>query len=154
MRCNFPSQPKNPKTEPSACETTENESKLVLDGTSDLPDVDMKEDEEKTGAEMIKDSSTAPETKKRILAATLHPTADETSDINSEKRCDAPSSPAKEAAPMLEITSEEPQFDEINGDILKVITEAVCQHNLKKEIRMMAKENMVGFGYCSLKIHI
>lgn len=147
MRCNFPSQPKNPKTEPS----TENESKLVLVGTSPLPDVDMKEDEEKTGAEMIRDSSTSPETKKRILAATLHSTADETSDISSEKRCDAPSSPAKEAAPMLEITSEEPQFDEINGDILKVITEAVFQHNLKKDIRMMAKENMVGFGYRSLK---
>lgn len=110
MRCNFLSQPKNPKTH----ETTENGSKLVLDSTSDLPDVDRKQDEEKPGPEMIRDSSTAPETKKRILAATLHSTADETSDIR----------------------------------------QAVCQHNLKKEIRMMAKENMVGFGYCSLKIHI
>lgn len=143
MRCNFLSQPKNPKTH----ETTENGSKLVLDGTSDLPDVDMKEDEEKPGAEMIRDSITAPEAKKGIVAATLHSTTDETSDISSEKRCDASHSPAKEATPMLEITSEEPQFDEINGDILKVITEAVCQHNLKKEIGMMAKENMVGFGY-------
>lgn len=143
IRLDAQSQPENPKTEPPACETSENESKLVLHNASDLPDVAMKEDEEKPGVEMTVDLSTTPETKddtkERILEATLHPTADET---------------AKEAGPMSEIKSEEPLFDERKGETLKVITESASQHTFKKEIKVEEEENAVSFSYCGRTIHI
>lgn len=144
IRLDAQSQPENPKTEPPACETSENESKLVLHSASDLPDVAVKEDEEKPGVEMIMDLSTTPEsnddTKEKILEVTLHPTADET---------------AKEAATMYEIKSEEPLFDERKEEILKVITESASKHKLKKEIKMEEEEeNAVSLSYYSLTIHI
>lgn len=134
----------------------ENESKLVLHSASDLPDVAMNKDEEKPGVEMGTDWGSAPETKdeiKRISAATLHSTADETSDISIEKRCNAPSSPSKEAAATHGRMAEEPQFGEMNRDIQKVITEIVCQPKLKKEMTM-EEENTVRFGYNSMNVHI
>ncbi|TWW63591.1 hypothetical protein D4764_03G0005990 [Takifugu flavidus] len=135
----FPS-PKNPKTEPPTCEMAENDSKLVLHSSSDLPDVAMNEEGEKPGVEMGTDWGSAPETKdeikERISAATLHSTADETSDISIEKRCNAPSSPSEEAAATHGRMAEEPQCGEMNRDILKVITETVCQPKLEKEMTM------------------
>ncbi|XP_029696033.1 uncharacterized protein isoform X5 [Takifugu rubripes] len=135
----FPS-PKNPKTEPPTCEMVENDSKLVLHSSSDLPNVAMNEEGEKPGVEMGKDWGSAPETKdeikERISAATLHSTADETSDISIEKRCNAPSSPSEEAAATHGRMAEEPQCGEMNRDILKVITETVCQPKLEKEMTM------------------
>lgn len=92
---------------------------------------------------MIKDLSATPETKddtkERILEATLHSTADET---------------AKEAAPMREIKSEEPLFDETKGDILKGMTESASLHTLKKDIKMEEEENAVSFDFYSLNMHI
>lgn len=143
----FPSPPENPKTEPPTCEMTENGSKLVLHRASDLTDVATKEDEEKPGVEMCTDSGSAPETKdeikERTAAATLHSAADGNSDVSIGKSCDAPSSPSKEAVSAHEIMAEEPQFGEMNWDIVKVITEPVCQHKLKKREE---EENMVRFG--------
>lgn len=130
IRLDVPSQPENPKTKAPACETSENESKPVLHSASDV------------GVEMIRDLSAAPETKddtkERILEATLHSTADET---------------AKEAAPVYEIKSEEPLFDETKGEILKVMTESASLHKLKKDIKM-EEENAVSFDFYSLTIHI
>lgn len=132
IELDVPTQPENPKTEPPASETSENESKLVLHSESDLP---VKEDEEKPGAEMIMDLSATPEknndTKDRILEATLHSVADGT---------------AKEAAPMCE-QSEEPLSDEMKGEILSVKTGSASQHKLKKEVKMVEEENAVSFGY-------
>lgn len=135
-----PSQPENLKTEPPACETSENESKLVLLSASDLTDVALKEDEENPGAEMMMmDLSATPETKddtkERILEVTLCSTADET---------------AKEATPMSEMKSEEPLF-EMKGEILKVMT--TSQHKLE-EIKMVEEKKAVSFNYYSLIIHI
>lgn len=142
IKLEVPSRPENPKTEPPASETSENESKLALHSASDLPDVAVKEDEGKPGAEMIMDLSANPETKddpkERISEATLRSVADET---------------AKEAAPTCEIQSEEPRSDEMKGEILKVTTESASQHQLKKEVRMVEEENEVSFGYYSLTIH-
>lgn len=126
----------------------ENESKLVLQSTSDLPDVAMNKEEEKPGVEMGTDWGSAHETKdeikERISAATLHSTAGETSDISIEKRCNAPSSPSKEAAATHGRMAEEPQCGEMNQD--KVITETVGQPQLKKE-KTMKEENTVRFGH-------
>lgn len=133
LELDVPTRPENPKTEPPASETSENESKLVLHSESDLP---VKEDEEKPGAEMIMDLSATPEenddTKERILEATLHSVVDET---------------AKEATPTCEIQSEEPLSDEMKGEILKVKRESTSQHKLKKEIKMVEEETAVSFGY-------
>lgn len=129
----------------------ENESKLVLHSTSDLPDVAMNKEEEKPGVEMGTDWGSAPEIKERISAATLHTTAGETSDISIEKRCNAPSSPSKEAAATHGRMAEEPQCGEMNQD--KVITETVGQPQLKKEMTM-EEENTVRFGYNSMDIHV
>lgn len=149
--------PKNLKTEPPTCEMAENESKLVLHSTSDLPDVAMNKEEEKPGVEMGTDWGSAPgtkdEIKEGISAATLHSTADETSDISTGKRCNAPSSPSKEAAATHGRMAEEPQGGEMNRDILKVMTETVCQPKLKKEMTM-EEENTVRSGYYSMNIHI
>lgn len=128
-----PTRPENPKTDPPASETSENESKLVVHGESDLP---VKEDEENPGAEMIMDLSATPErnvdTKERMLEATLHLVADET---------------AKEVAPTCELQSEEPLSDEMKGEILKVKRESTSHHKLKKEIKMVEEENAVSLGY-------
>lgn len=133
IELDVPARPENPKTEPPASETSENESKLVLHSESDLP---VKEDEEKPGAETIMDLSATPEknddTKERILEATLHSVAHET---------------AKEAAPTCEIQSEEPLSEEMKGEILKVKTGSASQHKLKKEVKMEEEENAVSFGY-------
>lgn len=131
IKLDVPSQPQNPKTEPPACEISENESTLVLHSASDLTNVAVKEDEEKPGVEMMMmmDLSATPEskedTKEKTLDATLHSTA------------------AKGAAPMYEIKSEEPLFDEMKGELVKVMTESASQHKLKKEIKMVAEENAV-----------
>lgn len=131
------SQPENPEAEPSASQTSETESKLVLRSASDLPGEDVKKDEEKPEGEMTTDLSAPPKTKddrkESILESTLHSTADGT---------------AKEAAPL----SEEPLFNEMKGEILKVMTESASQHKDKKDINM--EENAVSFGYYSLTIHV
>lgn len=119
IKLEVPSQPEDPKTEPPTCETSEN-----------VPDVAAK-DEEKPGVEMIMDFSATPETedgtKERISEESLHATADET---------------AKEAAPMYEIKSEEPLFDE-----MKVRTESASQLKPKREIEMVKEENAVSWPY-------
>lgn len=132
IKLHVPSQPENPETEPP--ETSDNDSKLH--SASDLPDVAVKDNEEKSGIEIIMDLSTTPETKDgtkdRILEATLQSSADER---------------AEEAAPMSEIKPKEPLFDEMTGEILKVMTVSVSKHKLKKEIKMVKEENAVSFGY-------
>lgn len=119
---------------------TENESKLVLHSASDLPNVAMNE-EEKPGVEMDSAPETKDEIKERISAATLHSTADETSDISIEKRCNAPSSPSKEAAATHGRMAEDPQFGEMNWVILEVMKEMT-----------MEGENAVRFRYYSMNI--
>lgn len=93
------------------------------------------------------DWDSAPETKdeikERISAATLHSTADETSDISIEKKCNAPSSPSKEAAATHGRMAEDPLFGEMNWDILEVMKEMT-----------MEGENTVRFGYYSMNICI
>lgn len=122
MTFDVPSQPESPKTEPSACETSENQSKLYSAG--DLPDV------------VVKEGSATPDTK------------DAVKDISSEKGGDAPSCPVQAAAPMHGTQSEGPKVDDTNGVILKVTTEAVCQHKPKKEIKM-EEENAVSLCFIS-----
>lgn len=135
IKLEVPPQPEDPETEPPACETSANESKMVLHSASDLPDVAVKDDEEKPGVELIVDFSATPETKddtkERISEATLHSTADEA---------------AEEAAPMCEIKSEEPLFEEMKGNIPKVRTESASLQKPKKEIKMV-EENAVSFPY-------